>query len=58
MNRDGKPDLVSVRLDVYQPFSNDGRAVLWLNRWGHERERAGRRRPEHSVAGLLRKPVT
>jgi hypothetical protein len=58
MNRDGKPDLVSVRLDVYQPFSNDGRAVLWLNRWGQERERAVRRGPEHSVAAFLRKPVT
>jgi len=34
MNRDGKPDLVSVRMDVYQPFSNDGRVMLWLNHWG------------------------
>lgn len=33
MNRDGKPDLVTVRMNVYQPFSNDGRVVLWLNRW-------------------------
>jgi hypothetical protein len=34
MNRDGKPDLVSVRMDVYQPFTKDGRAVVWLNHWG------------------------
>ena len=34
MNKDGKPDLVSVRMDVYPPFTNDGRAVLWLNHWG------------------------
>lgn len=33
MNRDDKPDLVTVRMNVYQPFSNDGRVVLWLNRW-------------------------
>lgn len=39
MNRDGKPDLVSVRMDVYQPFSKDGRVVLWQNRWGQERAR-------------------
>lgn len=41
MNRDGKPDLVTVRMNVYQPFSNDGRVVLWLNNWG----RAGRQTP-------------
>jgi hypothetical protein len=34
MNIDGKPDLVTVRMDVYQPFSQDGRVVLWLNQWG------------------------
>ena len=34
MNRDGKPDLVSVRMNVYQPFTRDGRVVLWLNQWG------------------------
>jgi hypothetical protein len=33
MNGDGKPDLVSVRMDVYQPLTNDGRVVLWLNHW-------------------------
>lgn len=33
MNRDGKPDLVSVRMNVYQPFTKDGRVVLWLNGW-------------------------
>jgi hypothetical protein len=41
MNRDGKPDLVSVRMNVYQPFSNDGRVMLWLNRWGGTSEKAG-----------------
>lgn len=34
MNRDGRPDLVSVRMNVYQPFSPDGRVVLWVNNWG------------------------
>lgn len=34
MNRDGKPDLVTVRMNVYQPFTKDGRVVLWLNHWG------------------------
>lgn len=34
MNRDGRPDLVSVRMNVYQPFTKDGRVVLWLNNWG------------------------
>lgn len=34
MNADGKPDLVSVRMDVYQPFTKDGRVVVWLNHWG------------------------
>ena len=34
MNGDGKPDLVSVRMDVYQPITNDGRVMLWLNHWG------------------------
>lgn len=34
MNGDGKPGLVSVRMDVYQPFTKDGRVVLWLNHWG------------------------
>jgi hypothetical protein len=33
LNRDGKPDLVTVRMNVYQPFTNDGRVVLWLNGW-------------------------
>ena len=37
MNGDGKPDLVSVRMDVYQPFTNDRRVVLWLNHWGGSR---------------------
>ncbi|MFB3777197.1 MAG: FG-GAP repeat domain-containing protein [Bryobacteraceae bacterium] len=34
MNRDGKPDLVSVRMNVYHPLTDDGRVVLWLNHWG------------------------
>jgi hypothetical protein len=34
MNKDGKPDLVTARMNVYQPFTNDGRVVLWINRWG------------------------
>lgn len=33
MNNDGKPDFVSARMDVYPPFTKDGRIVLWLNRW-------------------------
>ena len=41
MNGDGKPDLVSVRMDVYQPFTNDGRVVLWLNHWGHASPQTG-----------------
>lgn len=42
MNGDGTPDLVSVRMDVYQPFTKDGRVVLWLNHWGQESPKAGR----------------
>jgi len=34
MNKDGKPDLVTVRMNVYQPFNKEGRVVLWLNHWG------------------------
>jgi hypothetical protein len=41
MNGDGKPDLVSVRMDVYQPFTNDGRVVLWLNHWGQPPPKLG-----------------
>ncbi len=33
MNRDGKEDFVSARMDVYPPFTKDGRVVLWLNHW-------------------------
>ncbi len=33
MNEDGKPDFVTGRMNVYPPFSTDGRVVLWLNRW-------------------------
>jgi len=41
MNRDGKPDLVSVRMNVYQPFTKDGRVVLWINRWSGGRPQPG-----------------
>ena len=34
MNGDGKPDFVTVRMDVYPPFSPPGRVMLWLNHWG------------------------
>jgi len=34
MNRDGKPDFVSARMNVYPPFTRDGRIMLWLNHWG------------------------
>jgi len=33
MNNDGKPDFVTGRMNVYPPFSTDGRVVLWLNGW-------------------------
>jgi len=31
MNRDGTPDFVTGKMNVYPPFSADGRVVLWLN---------------------------
>lgn len=34
MNNDGKPDFVSARMNVYPPFTKEGRIVLWLNHWG------------------------
>jgi len=34
MNGDRKPDFVTVRMDVYPPFSPEGRVMLWLNHWG------------------------
>jgi len=46
MNGDGKPDLVSVRMDVYQPFTKDGRVVLWLNHWGQAPPKTSRMFPE------------
>jgi len=46
MNGDGKPDLVSVRMNVYQPFTNDGRVVLWLNHWGEAPGKLGHRSPD------------
>ncbi len=33
MNNDGRPDFVSARMNVYPPFTKDGRIVLWLNHW-------------------------
>jgi hypothetical protein len=60
MNKDGKPDLVSVRMNVYQPFTNDGRVVLWLNHWGQGPPKAGRMFPESGflqLAGLLGRKV-
>jgi hypothetical protein len=60
MNGDGKPDLVSVRMDVYQPFTKDGRVVLWLNHWGQAPPKLGRLFPEwtgpYSIAEVLRRP--
>jgi len=34
MNGDRKADFVTVRMDVYPPFSSEGRVMLWLNHWG------------------------
>jgi hypothetical protein len=55
MNGDGKPDLVSVRMDVYQPFTNDGRVVLWLNHWGQPPPKLGGLFP-FPLAEFLRRP--
>ena len=33
MNQDGKPDFVTGRMNVYPPFTSEGRVVLWLNQW-------------------------
>jgi hypothetical protein len=55
MNGDGKPDLVSVRMDVYQPFTNDGRVVLWLNHWGLPASKLGAMIP-FPFAGLFGRP--
>lgn len=52
MNKDGKPDLVSVRMNVYQPFTSDGRVVLWLNHWEPSQPAAGRSNP-HQASPLL-----
>jgi len=56
MNGDGNPDLVSVRMDVYQPFTNDGGVVLWLNHWGPPPPKLGRLLPS-LPAEFLRRPV-
>jgi hypothetical protein len=39
LNSDGRPDFVTGRMNVYPPFSNDGRVVLWLNQWGQSSRR-------------------
>jgi hypothetical protein len=36
MNGDARPDFVTVRMDVYAPFTKEGRVVLWLNHWGQK----------------------
>ncbi len=33
LNNDGKPDFVTARMNVYPPFTKEGRVVLWLNQW-------------------------
>lgn len=35
MNNDGRSDFVSCRMNVYPPFTKEGRIVLWLNHWRH-----------------------
>jgi hypothetical protein len=47
MNNDGKPDIITIRMNVYPPFTKDGRVTLWLNYWG-----AGRSHwtPFHPIA--------
>jgi hypothetical protein len=43
MNNDGKPDFVSARMNVYPPFTKEGRIMLWLNHWGQAPQKiAGR----------------
>ena len=54
MNGDGKPDLVTVRMDAYQPLTNDGRAVLWLNHWGQPPAKIGNLFPGPLAAFLRR----
>jgi hypothetical protein len=49
MNRDGKPDFVSVRMNVYPPFTREGRIMLWLNHWGQAPPKV---RPD--VPGIIR----
>lgn len=39
MDNDGRPDFVSARMNVYPPFTKEGRIVLWLNHWGQLNER-------------------
>ena len=41
MNRDGKPDFISCRMNVYPPFTKEGRIVLWQNHWGQASARSG-----------------
>jgi hypothetical protein len=33
LNSDGKPDFVSGRMNIYPPFTKEGRIVLWQNEW-------------------------
>jgi hypothetical protein len=33
LNRDGKTDFVSGRMNIYSPFTKEGRIVLWENAW-------------------------
>jgi hypothetical protein len=33
LDGDGRPDFVTGKMNVYPPFSAEGRVVLWLNRW-------------------------
>ena len=52
--------LFLLRMDVYQPCTNDGRVVLWLNHWGQASPKASRRFPAFtgfSPAELLGRPT-
>ena len=34
MDRDGLPDFVTARMNVYPPFTRESRVVFWKNAWG------------------------
>lgn len=54
MNNDGKPDFVSARMNVYPPFTKEGRVVLWLNHWGEPAPKITRRAQAiHEMRELL-----